>query len=111
MADKQPSRADRLREMREAKYEANHSRGSGSSTAGATGGVQRRKGSDDSGERPSNSKGSVPNSKANTSEPREAKPTKKKRAPNGTFDRNAYQRELMRQRRQKESKGGAAKPK
>lgn len=29
---------------------------------------------------------------------------KKKRAPRGTFDRTAYQRELMRKRRQKEAK-------
>lgn len=28
--------------------------------------------------------------------------TKRKRAPKGTFDRNAYQREYMRKRRQKE---------
>jgi hypothetical protein len=38
-----------------------------------------------------------------TSPTSEAEP-KKKRAPRGTFDRNAYMREYMRKRRQKESK-------
>jgi hypothetical protein len=33
-----------------------------------------------------------------------AAPAKKRRSPNGTFDRTAYQRELMRKRRQKEGK-------
>jgi hypothetical protein len=32
---------------------------------------------------------------------------KKKRAPRGTFDRTAYQRELMRKRRQKEKLSGS----
>lgn len=33
-------------------------------------------------------------------------PTKKKRAPRGTFDRKAYQRELMRKRRAEAKKNG-----
>lgn len=40
-----------------------------------------------------------------TNLPSEAKP-KRKRAPNGTFDRKAYQREYMRNRRQKEKTNG-----
>ncbi len=90
MSDKTPSKAEALRAMREANYSAKSSEVGKPAPRMSTPSAVRGKtiGAND-----------MPSPE--TSGASESKP-KKKRAPAGSFDRKAYQRELMRKRRAQE---------
>jgi hypothetical protein len=108
MSEKIPSKADALRAMREANYSAKSSDGARNERALPSANAADDLVSVSSDDGASNcppvtgdryAQGKLPTLKSGSSS--ETK-TKKKRAPAGSFDRKAYQRELMRKRRAQE---------
>lgn len=126
MSEQAPSKADALRAMREAKYSAKSSEvgkpaprmSTPSAARGKPIGANDMPSPETSGASESNSaigrpaksrdrvEGPTVKGKPRVAPCVETVPatTKRTRAPNGTFDRKAYQRDLMRKRRQAEKK-------